>query len=258
MIVFTHIPKTAGTSLKDVLRRNFGIHHVDTLKTKRAIYKSEDLSFAKRVFPGVKAITGHNLVDPPQYIKEPGMQMITMLRKPLTRCASHYQDRVLRGNLDATFESWITDPQNQNHMCKTLTGSDDLDKAKKLLKDSYCVVGITEHFQDSLRLLQIQLDKSLDLFNKRRITASSNEIKERLLGDESLLKLLEKYNQLDQQLYDYALEEVFLPAVEKYRDQMESIVIPDSPEVWRNEIRRNNSVRYNKFVYRPLIKALNK
>ncbi|MEN8203675.1 MAG: sulfotransferase family 2 domain-containing protein [Bacteroidota bacterium] len=256
MIVFTHIPKTAGTSLKFILRCNFGIHHVDSRNTKRKVFTDKDLSFAKKVFPGVQAITGHNLTDPPRYIHEPGVQLITMLRQPVVRCASHYQDLVLRRNLEESFETWIRNPPNQNRICKTLTGSDDVDRAKILLKEYYQVVGITEHFQDSLKLLQLHMEKPLALYNKKRVAASSNEIKDSLLGDETSLSLLKKYNHLDQQIYDFALEEIFLPAVGKYREAMNKIEISHEKCSRKHSIRRSQSIRYNKYLYRPLVRFL--
>jgi hypothetical protein len=256
MIIFTHIPKTAGTAVKYNLRCNFGIHHVDSRRTKRNVFTSKDLSFAKKVFPGIHAVSGHNLVDPPMNIHEPDMHLITMLRQPEVRCASNYQDEVLRGNLKESFEVWISNPHNQNRICKILTGSDDLERARILLKQYYRVVGITEHFQDSLKLLQISLKKPLALFNKKRIVASSNEIKEGLLGNEASLSLLKKYNQLDRQLYDFALEEIFLPAVEEHHEAMEKIEIPTGEFSRKYELRRSQSISYNKYIYRPLAKLL--
>ena len=131
MIIFTHIPKTAGTTLKYILRKNFGTHHIDSAKVKKPVYSAEDLKFARKIFRHPKAISGHNLVDPATNINEQGAQLITVLRDPLTRCASHYQDEVLRGKLKLSFEDWIADEQHQNLSVKIIAGSDDLYESKK-------------------------------------------------------------------------------------------------------------------------------
>jgi hypothetical protein len=45
-IIFTHIPKTAGAIIIYTLWKNFGIHHIDSFKTRRPVLTKEDLKFA--------------------------------------------------------------------------------------------------------------------------------------------------------------------------------------------------------------------
>ena len=213
MIIFTHIPKTAGTTLKYILRNNFGVRHIDAAKVKKDIYTEDDLNFARKIFNRPLALSGHNLIDPASNIKEPGAKIITVLRDPLTRCASNYQDEVLRGKLKLSFEDWIAKEAHQNLSVKIISGTNDLEKAKTLLRESYHWVGITERFDESLKLLCIQINEPLNLQYRRMITAGSNEIKSSILNDPKSLELLKKHNALDQELYNYALMEIFLPAI---------------------------------------------
>lgn len=254
MIVFSHIPKTAGTSLKYILRNNYGTKHIDALKTQRSPYTLQDLRFAKKIFRDPAAITGHNVVDPLSNFAGPGDQLITILREPVSRCASHYQDNVLRSSLNITFEKWISNGENQDLSVKIIAGARDVEKAKRLLKEAYTFTGITEHFSDSVRLMKILLEKPLNLDYRRLITAKNNDIKHRLLGDDTTLKLLQKHNARDAELYDYALNELFLPALEKHRDAMEQIPVSGQKRIRRNERPVRNSIRFNKYIYRQLIK----
>lgn len=256
MIVFSHIPKTAGTSLKYILRKNYGVHHIDALKTQRSPYTESDLQFAKKIFRDPQAITGHNVVDPLSNFAGPNDQLITILREPVSRCASHYQDNVLRSDLNESFEEWISRAENQDLSVRIIAGSGDVEKAKRLLRDVYTFTGITEHFADSARLMKLLLDKPLELDYRRLITARNNDIKQSLLGDDASLKLLKKYNAKDAELYDFALNEIFLPALEIHHAALEQVPLPEQKAIRRNEPAVRNSIRFNKFVYRQLIKLM--
>ena len=117
--------------------------------------------------------------------------------------------------------------KNQNLSVKIISGSNDLEKAKTLLKETYCWIGITEKFDESLKMLKIIIDYPLDLQYRRMINASSNEIKKKLLSEKSSLDLLKEHNSLDQLLYDFAVKEIFLPQLEKHKNEMETIVLPE-------------------------------
>ncbi len=256
MIIFSHIPKTGGTTLKYILRNNYGWKHIDALKTKRSPYTEEDLLFAKKIFRDPQAITGHNVIDPLSNFAGPNDQLITILREPVSRCASHYQYDVMWRNLSMTFEEWIRNRNNQNLSVKIIAGSDDVEKAKQLLREEYTFTGITEQFSDSVKLLKVLLQQPLDLQYRRLITARNNDLKNQLLNDEISLKLLKKYNARDTELYDYALNEIFLPALETYHDALKQIPTPEQKNLRRNTLPVRNSVRFNKYIYRQLIKLM--
>jgi len=92
MLIFVHIEKTAGTSLKYIFRNNFGFRHCDSLKNKKKIFTQDDLNYAKKVFGDIKCITGHNLVEPTKNLKGDHLNFLTFLRDPVLRLASFYQD----------------------------------------------------------------------------------------------------------------------------------------------------------------------
>ncbi len=58
----------------------------------------KDLNFARKIFVKIKSIAGHNLVEYTRYLKAQNIFFITLLRDPLIRSASRYQDHVQRGN----------------------------------------------------------------------------------------------------------------------------------------------------------------
>lgn len=257
MIYFKHIEKTAGTSFKTLLRSNYGVFVVEANKVKKEVFNQEDFEFASQVFFKIKAISGHNL-PPPTELNIKDQIPVTFLRNPVARCVSHYQDRVLRNSLTLNFEEWIGMPENQNFMVQAISGSNDLSKAKSILKNDYFFVGITERFEESIRLLKNQFDEPLKLYYNRRITASSNEIKNKILADESSLALLNKYNALDLELYNYAMEEIYLPCLARYQDKIDTIEVNSNNFHFRQKVKHKSSVAYNKYIYRPLIKIFRK
>jgi hypothetical protein len=254
MIFFTHIPKTAGTTLKMILRNNFGTGHIDSAKVKRPVYTASDLRLARTIFRRPEAISGHNLVNPLANIGEPGMQLITFLRDPVMRCASHFQDDVLRGGFNGTIREWISEAGHQNLTTRIIAGSDDLGLAKKLLKEDYLFVGITEHFSDSMKLLQVKLRRSLNMNYRRMITAKSNTVKDQLLADPAGMELISAHNAMDIELYEFAMKEIFLPEIKKHSAEMEQVNEPIEKKDRSGERKFWWSVKFNKWVYRPIVK----
>ena len=254
MILFTHIPKTAGTTFKSILFSNYGIHTVDANKTRKAVFTKKDLDRARRYFFGIKAVSGHNLSDPPRNIKEGNARLITILRDPYTRCASHYQDKVLRNNLEMSFGEWIQQEEYQNFMVRSISGNNDLQRAKDLLKNDYFFVGFTEKFDESLLLLNFLLEQPLSLKYKKMIVASSNEIKKRLLNDQKSLSLLKRFNESDRQLYDFAMKEIYMPMVNRYSEKLDSQQSPMTDHDKKSWRKFKAGFLYNKFIYRQLLK----
>jgi len=254
MIVFSHIEKTAGTSFKTLLRCNMGLGMVETNKTKHGLFDRNDLAFAKRVFPEVRALAGHNLSDPMQNLGEEHMELITFLRDPLQRCASHYQDKVLRNGLQESFETWISEPRYQNFMIRSLSGREDLELAKRILKEDYAFVGLTEQFEDSLRMLKLVLKMPLKLQYRTSIVAGSNRVKKQVLDDPQSRELLIRHNALDQELYDWAKRELFEPMKARLAPQMVQIRVNSKGMSLGDYLRLRAAILYNKFVYRQVIK----
>ncbi len=208
VIIFLHIHKTGGTSFRSILERNFGASCCHTNQTRREMFTQGDLKFVKRVFPRLRAITGHNLIDPLQ-LSVPDPFYATFLREPVSRTISQYQDTVLRGPNRATFEESLkTDGHLNNWQVKLMAGGENLDKAKRFL-ERCDFVGLTEKFNLSLQILDKLAPCPLDLHFQRLIVAKNDKIQKALLADPRMLELAREHNQLDLELYAFALNEIF-------------------------------------------------
>jgi hypothetical protein len=208
MIVFLHIPKTAGSTFQFILENTFGLSACHSNHAKKPVFRQEDFVFARRFFPRMKSLAGHNLVDPLS-LNVPGAFHMTFLREPVARVFSDYQDTVLSGGNKMSFEEDLRRNQHlANLHVKLMAGGPDLDKAKRYL-ERCSFVGLTEKFNLSLNILGKLSPYPLNLNYKRRRTAPTNAIRKPLTDDPRLVGLVREYNQLDLALYDFAVREIF-------------------------------------------------
>jgi len=208
MIVFLHIPKTAGSTFQFILENTFGISACHTNHTKRPVFQQDDFAFAQRFFPRMKSLAGHNLLDP-LALSLPNPYHITFLREPVARVFSHYQDSVLTGAKTWTFEQFMQQSENADNLhVRLMAGGFDLDKAKRYL-ERCDFVGLTEKFDLSLHVLEKLSPYRLNLKYKRRRTAANNHVRSRVADDPQMIDLAREHNQLDLALYDFAVKEIF-------------------------------------------------
>ncbi len=221
LIGYVHIPKTGGTTMKFVLRNSFGWRHCDvlTLRPDR-IFSDEELRFARRLYPGLRSIAGHHLKPHAGSLCD-AIDYFTLLRDPVTRCASHFQQQLRRGSrvknwtrVDAgtpklrySLEEFLE--HEGNHQTQRIAGRVDLDQALEELRGKYFAVGLTEDFAQSLRVFARLCPYELDLRYSARKVAPDDTVKKALLDDRDTRELIAQANAVDQQLYDYVRETLF-------------------------------------------------
>lgn len=208
MIVFLHIPKTGGTTFQFILENSLGIKHCHLGHLGLQVIEQSDLDFIRKFFPWLGGIAGHSLSDPLRlHIQDPFY--ITFLREPVNRVFSHYQDDVLRGRKQIGFEQMLhADEVLKNIQVKRLAGKADLGRAKLVL-EKFHFAGLTEKFDLSLTVLQRLCPYKLNLNYRRKVTARDNSIANSLKNDSRMVAMTRDYNQLDLELYDFAVKEIF-------------------------------------------------
>src|SRR3972149_5099314 len=93
LLAFIHIEKTAGETMKWILRSSFGISHCDISSDN--VFKpllSRQLSKIEKIYPFLQSIAGHPVTPYMNLdtISRP-IQYFTLLRAPLKQLASYFQ-----------------------------------------------------------------------------------------------------------------------------------------------------------------------
>jgi hypothetical protein len=207
MMIFLHIPKTAGSTFQFILENSLGLTACHTNHTKRPVFTQKDLDFARKIFPVLRSIAGHNLVDPLS-LSVPDPFYLTFLREPVARVISQYQDSLFSGQR-GTFEEELRQNESlENLQVKLMAGGKNLDKAKRFL-ERCGFVGLTEKFELSLHVLERLSPYPLNYNYKRRRVAPDNRVKQSLESDSRLIEMAREYNRLDLELYSFAVNEIF-------------------------------------------------
>lgn len=148
----------------------------------------------------------------------------------------------------------MSDENRHNMQTKRIAGSDDVEKAKKILKDNYFFVGLTEQFEESLKLLSIVCPEKLNLKYKKKLISEDNSIKNELINNSETLQILKDTNKSDIELYNYVKDELFPERIQKYHKELKEIELAKS--YYENHYTYNyqKSVAFNKYIYRQLLK----
>ena len=216
---FSHVPKTAGSSLENIFFKN---HHANEVLHINA----PDLN----QFPGLlelkkkppKLICGHHPMHGLLYQLLPAVPIfhVTMLRSPVDRVLSYYnyvlgkQDHPMHAHAQqqslSTFIQSTPSPELANGQCRRFSGylhqgqADDdtlYATAMDTLEQCFSLVLTTELFDPSLLLLKSHLGLK-DLYYTRS-NVSTQFIKRTDLSAADV-DLIHQHNQADQRLFDWA------------------------------------------------------
>lgn len=198
-LIFSHIPKTAGTSFRVALTKQLGSQYVlndygneepTTSKlVKQCIYEQGDFFGIVKKQP--KAIIGHFPIKKYIHLSD-AQQVISFVREPSERVISEFKHHRRHANYSGSLLEFAKLPQNKNKMHRYLRG---------LPWSILGFIGISERYNSSLLLLnkQFKLDITHDALNQSP---------EHQLVDvyEQQRHTLKRLNHLDYKLYQRILD----------------------------------------------------
>jgi hypothetical protein len=242
MYAFVHIDKTAGRTVLAVLRMSFGAGHCE-IRTPysrrpsdpndRSVYVTAgDLHRVRRIYRHLRGIAGHNVKPYSDLDAEcPDIRYLTFMRDPVRRYLSHYKNKA--GHYSrADFDRWAAARWTHDFQTRTLAGEASAQKAIDLLASRIGFVGLTETFDESLLMLGQWLDEAdfrpeyrpvNRLVDKQREQDTAREQADlSYLDAPEVRDRLREVNSLDQQVYDFAVREIYARQRQVYRGDLEA------------------------------------
>lgn len=224
-VIFTHIPKTAGSTLLTILIREYG----DTLFRFYEIYAPNKTLFNQLTEQAacqperIRAVSGHVPYGIHAHLGGQ-WQYFTVLRDPVKRLISNYYhiladthhfnyDRVKGLTLEQYAQTMpavgelqtrylLGMPQDEPEkvfMPRAPLPADALEQAKQRLTDDYAAFGVMERFDESMLLLQKAFGWRSVRYHSRNVAVN----KPKTYSPETMA-VIHAACTLDQALYDYA------------------------------------------------------
>lgn len=222
-IIFVHIPKTGGTTFDQLIKRQYKPESLFLFNNvQESLAKFRQLTEVEK--RDIKFIQGHMRFGLHKEFPQPCTYM-TILRDPVDRIISLYyyalrspehpaHQAVTSKNMSLKeyVSSGVSTLVNNNQirfLCTTELVSEYgqcspemLESAKKNLQD-FAVIGLTERYNETLILLKRAFNWNNPYYIKINVT-KNRPLRENF--DKDTINLIEKYNELDMELYKYSKE----------------------------------------------------
>ncbi|PGC80398.1 sulfotransferase family 2 domain-containing protein [Bacillus toyonensis] len=218
LIIFVHIAKTGGTTLRGVLDKQYGSDSLFmyTHKTIESLSNKEQiLTTLQNHITNVKAISGHfafgmkyaEIDEPLLPLIQIGRKItyVSMIRRPVDRIFSlyHHYKRNNWLHSELTFKNFITHKlYDLNHQTHYISGTlaPNLDIAKTNIMNHFALVGVTDMYKESLFLMKKRFNWTNFKYDKLGVF-----VKPSLIPDipNKLIESINNDNHLDLELYKF-------------------------------------------------------
>jgi len=238
LLVFVHIPKTAGTTLNSMLSQHCSQDQIYeimmrgmSLRLPRhnfipkfliSFSKLRGLRAALKSPRRIAVLHGHLDLSIGRLLPDDA-EFITVLRNPVQRAISHYYhysrqtgDPAHALAMRSSLTEWVSEcrlVEMDNGQTRRLAGAtgipigrvtcETLERAKRNLAAKFSVVGVTERFEEFQILMHRRLGWPYRRYPMRN---AGNTERTRATPDDDALSTIEACNRFDLELYRFAVE----------------------------------------------------
>lgn len=224
--IFLHIPKTAGTTLLNILDRQYPSTAIHSFGGDAHASVAQFKTMDEQSRAQIRLLRGHMAYGLHEFLPRPAVYF-TILRDPVARVISYY-NYILRTPPHYLYETVTSKKMSLQELLESglplmmndgqvrlisgvwgetgfgqVTGS-MLETAKKNLANSFIVAGLTEQFDRTLCLLKEKLNWSQPITYQRLNVAPQAPETKRLPVE--TMDLIKRVNQQDSALYAFAQE----------------------------------------------------
>jgi len=225
-LVFLHIPKTAGTSLRILLRRQLDNNGLVTLDPP---WSPDHKAAITERLPRMQALLGHLYFGIDEqlgfharyatFLRDPVARVVSFWKHQQTHPNSRFHAQAKSGMSLREFVDSTQTIQTNNHMTRILVGTREaglLDDSKSCIRDErylrialdnvrqrFCFIGFMEHFNESVRTLFEVMD-----WPAVKVPAGRHNVlgSDAATLDEATRKTIQEHNALDLALYQHLAE----------------------------------------------------
>ncbi|MCK4568776.1 MAG: sulfotransferase family 2 domain-containing protein [Bacteroidales bacterium] len=207
-LISLHIPKTAGTSFRNILKEVYGSSHVARLDIRKNIELNGKIYKGSKLKTGVRVIHGHfSFQNLSEYFEiSEGTPVITWFRDPAERVVSnfYYLEKILRSKMNSqqkdlnllskmqkTLLEYAATDVNRNRMSKFMTGTSPED---------LFFIGLTDHYEEDMKELARRLNWKSYSVPKHNITGTKPIV------DNETLDKIKELNLADYEIYNKILQ----------------------------------------------------
>lgn len=216
-LFFSHIPKTAGTSLRLAAIKRFGERRVvsDYGPTRHTSAIVSDLVHEKQDYYAFRQYLEHRRVRllaahaPMRYYRRifPSANIVTFVRDPVERIVSHYHTAVKFQQYPHTLVRFCREEKYQNLQSAYF---------EQMPPELVGFVGITERYEESLQVLRAQYGHAFVQLTLNRTAHKDRQSSHASQLDDWTVNLIREQNQKDLALYQTCCE-LFETRLQAYR-----------------------------------------